>query len=107
MATNIIAGPNSVVALDTADNVSMSALGLTESNCVAVYRTLGSYRSWVPGRPVNSFDKLEKGVGYIIIAKEPLDLSQWFAPPVPLGGGTGGDTPTIDYNWLDDSDENI
>ena len=105
MANNIVIGPNGVVALDSADNVSMATLGLTPSNCISVFRTKGNYRSWQPGRPINSFTALEKGVGYTIVAKEDLDLSQWFAPPVPIGNG--GDTPTIDYNWLDDSDETI
>lgn len=79
MASNILSGPNSRVALGA--NL-FTAMGLSSVNTVVVYLAEGNYKSWKPGRLVNAIVGTEQGKGYIIISKGSLDLSEYFAPPL-------------------------
>lgn len=111
MANNIVIGPNAVLALTESDGKSMDDTGLNALNCTIVYEATGQYKSWVPGRLINAFDTLKKDTGYIIIAKQAMDLTASFAPP--MQGGTASDsimvlgrrltdtTMTLNYYWND------
>jgi hypothetical protein len=90
MANNIVVGPNAVLALTESDGKSMTDTGLNETNCSIVYEVAGQYKSWVPGRPINGFDTLKKDTGYIIVARQAMDLTASFAPP--MQGGTASDS---------------
>lgn len=93
MANNIVVGPNAVLALVESDGKAMTDTGLNETNCSVVYEVNGGYKSWVPGRPINAFDTLTKERGYIIIAKQAIDLTASFAPP--MQGGTASDSIVV------------
>lgn len=86
MANNIISGPNAVVALGAADGLDLDFLPNVNVNTVStIYELDGRYRSWEPGRDLNQFNVLRKGIGYLIIAKQGIDLTNYFSPPIPIG----------------------
>lgn len=79
MATNIVPGPNSRVSLRASNFVEM---GLNADNTVIVYQAEGVYKSWKPGRAINTITATETGKGYILISKANIDLTTYFAPPI-------------------------
>lgn len=81
--------PNGVVAL--ADG-SFVAAGITAGNTAIIYEistSLGGYRSYVPGRTINSITSFVNGKSYLIQALEDMDLTAYVGPPFPEGGGEG------------------
>lgn len=86
MALNIFSGPNAVVSTGISDGVELDFLPNVNANTISViYEIDGRYRSWVPGRDLNQFNTLRAGIGYLIVAKQGLDLSEYFIPPKPEG----------------------
>lgn len=86
MPNNIISGPNSVVALAFADGIDLDDVpGINATTIHEIYEVDGKYRSWQPGRTLNQFNVLRKDIGYLIIAKQGLDLGSYFAPPGAVG----------------------
>jgi hypothetical protein len=78
MSKIIQPGPYALVAKSDAD---LSVIDLfTTANCSIIYQTEGQYKSWKPGAPLNGFTTLEKDKGYIVIAKQTIDVSAYFDP---------------------------
>lgn len=91
MANNVISGPNAMIALvDVAD---ISTLPLTPDNTIQLFECAGTYKVWIPGNPINNFNNLVRNRGYLLIAREGMDLSAYFAPDLPTGGG--GNVPSV------------
>lgn len=88
MSITIYNGPFSLVAKQ--DGLLHDDVGLNVDNCAIVYEVFGSYRSWVPGRDINSFDSIVTGRGYIIIPLAEVDLSSWFADGSDIGSNLSG-----------------
>lgn len=88
MANNIISGPNALVAkVDVAD---INTMPLSAENTTRLYEVDGAFRSWSPTSTINPVTSLVKNRGYLLMAKQGMDLSQYFAPLLPTGGGGGG-----------------
>lgn len=87
MANNIISGPNAVVALGFADGIRVEDLpGVNAQTVDTIFEVDGRYRSWQPDRGINQFTTLRRGIGYLFLSRQGMDLSQYFSPPVPEGG---------------------
>lgn len=97
MANNVISGPNALIALDDHD---LATLPLNDANTAILYEVNGAYKSWKPNAPINAVTALVKNRGYLLIAKQGMDLTAYFAPPLPEGGGgnavVGVDGATIE-----------
>lgn len=105
MANNIKVGPNSLVALQDIPTDSMLSL-MPATKVSIVYKADGSYQSWVPGRPINAFNSIEMGKGYILIAKQEMDLSPFFVPPVRDGIWAGTLVNIRDFGAVMDGRDN-
>ena len=81
----VVKGPNAVTAIQ---NTALSTIFNAE-NCAIVYDANGNYKSWVPGRDINSFTNIEVGKGYIpiMLSNTPIDVSAYFSDGLPTGGG--------------------
>jgi hypothetical protein len=78
MSKIIQPGPYALVAKKDADLTTLDLF--TVDNCSIIYQTEGQYKSWKPGRLLNGFSTLEKDKGYIVIAKQTVDVSEYFDP---------------------------
>lgn len=74
--------PYSVVAKQS---VSFAAAGINPTNTVIIYRVQGAYLSFRPERPINAIDSFVANIGYNIIPKIDIDLTEFLSPPLPMG----------------------
>jgi poly(3-hydroxybutyrate) depolymerase len=92
MATNLIGNaPNVAIAKQT---VSFASMGLSSENIAIIYEVRNPIYSWRPERQINAITGMVAGRGYWIVPKSDLDLTTYFAPPLPSGGG-GNCGPTV------------
>lgn len=104
MANNISVGPNSRMAIV---NANLADMGLTEANTNIIYEAEGTYKSWIPGRDLNAFTTIVQGKGYIINAKQAMDLTAFFGDdPVVLGALPPGGTANQVLAKIDNVDSN-
>ena len=94
MANNLSIGPNASVALASADGVSFTTAGFTETNCTIIYEVGNPNKSWKPERDVNSITGFTGEKGYYIVMKQAADKTAYLVPPISgNGGGNGNTTP--------------
>lgn len=105
MATNVfgtLAGqPNAVVSLVSASFLDM---GLNSDNTLIIYIIDDPLKSWKPNRAINGITGIVPQKGYYLIAKEDMDLTAYFVPPVSSGGGN---TPIVNAGANQDLAANV
>lgn len=67
-------GPNAITGQSSANLSDI----FTAENCHVVFGADGNYKSWQPGRTINSIYTIEPNKGYIAIMKAVTDVSGYF-----------------------------
>jgi hypothetical protein len=77
----LIVGPNAVTAKTIFDLADL----FTSDNCIRVFKTDGSYKSWSPVSPLNAITACELDKGYLVVMKEELEVSESFLSMDDIG----------------------
>lgn len=70
---NLKKGDNKVQAKGTFD---LSKSGLNSENCEVVFETGSNFKSWKPGRQLNTLKKIKRGNIYLIRVKQDVEVSK-------------------------------
>lgn len=86
MALTIFGNDSNVANIVIAKvSATFESMGFDETNIDYIMEVGdGGYKSFVPGRTINPIDGTTAGKGYYIVAKEDVDISDWFETD---GGG--------------------